>query len=164
MNNQLLLILVGAGLLFMMAPRRGNAKTLIKEFEGFSLVPYVDQSGRRHIGYGHLLEPGEDWESITMGQAEWLLTKDLREAEECIRTMVTVPLNSGARAALTSLIYNIGCGAFGGSTLLRKLNAGDYDGAADEFLRWNKVRGEVSQGLVDRRFIERGVFLGTESV
>lgn len=160
MNNPMMVVLIGLGLLLMMAPRRSNAKALVRRFEGLSLTRYVDASGLPHIGYGHLIQPGEDWQSITTGQAEWLLDQDLAWAVKCVRDSVTAPLTENERAALTSFVYNVGCGAFKDSTLLRLLNAGNDAAAADEFLRWNKAGGEVVQGLVDRRFIERDVFLG----
>ncbi len=160
MNNPMVIILLGLGLLFMVTPRRSDAKSLIRRFEGFSLTRYVDASGKPHIGYGHLIKPGEDYQSITTGQAEWLLQQDMSWAIDCVSRMVRVPLSPGQRAALISFVYNVGCAAFEGSTLLRLLNTGNVEGAADEFLRWNKAGGVVSQGLVDRRFIERDVFLG----
>lgn len=153
-------VLVLGGLVLLMMSNRTDAKALVKRFEGFSLTRYVDESGLDHIGYGHLIKPGEDWQSITTGQAEWLLEADMAWARDCVSRAVKLPLSSNQRAALVSFVFNVGCTAFEGSTLLRLLNAGDTAGAADEFLKWNKVQGEVSQGLVDRRFIERDVFLG----
>ncbi len=164
MNNQALLWLsvLGLAVLLLIRPKRANAKALIKQFEGFSLVPYVDESGLEHIGYGHLMKSGEQFESITRGEAEWLLDADVADAARCVDGLVSsdVYLTPNQRAALISFVYNVGCGAFKSSTLLRLLNAGDLTGAADEFLRWNKAGGAVVQGLVDRRFIERNVFLG----
>src|SRR5690606_4040219 len=63
--------------------------------------------------------------------------------------------------AMVDLAYNIGVGAFQGSTLVRKFNAGDTDGAADEFLRWNRSGGRVLLGLRRRRKADRCLFLGT---
>lgn len=160
MNNPMVLVLLGLGLLFIMSPRRSDAKSLIRRFEGLSLSRYVDASGKEHIGYGHLIKPGEDYTSITPGQAEWLLEQDMRTAVDCVSRLVSVPLSTNQHAALVSFVYNVGCGAFQDSTLLRLLNAGNVTGAADEFLKWNKAAGVVAQGLVDRRFIERDVFLG----
>ena len=76
-----------------------------------------------------------------------------------MRGAVLVPLNDNQLAACTSLAYNIGLAAFRGSTLLRKLNDGDYQGAADQFPVWNKAGGRVVQGLVNRRAAERDLFL-----
>jgi lysozyme len=77
--------------------------------------------------------------------------------------MVTVDVSQGQFDALVSFVYNVGAGAFENSTLLEKLNAGDYRGAFDEFERWNKVtvNGEkiVSSGLVKRRRREQELFL-----
>lgn len=153
-------IVIGVGLLLMMSPKRSDAKTLIRRFEGISLRRYIDASGKPHIGYGHLIKPGEDYQTITTGQAEWLLDQDIRIARKCVNMNVDRKLNSNQLDALTSFVFNIGCGAFQNSTLLKLLNAGDVTGAEDEFLKWNKAGGVVVQGLVDRRFIERDVFKG----
>ncbi len=75
------------------------------------------------------------------------------------RPSVTVPLNQNQFDALVSLTYNIGSGAFNNSTLLKKLNKGDYQGAADQFLVWNKAGGKVMKGLVRRREAEQALFL-----
>jgi hypothetical protein len=73
--------------------------------------------------------------------------------------VVKVPLTQNQFDALVSLVYNIGQTAFSNSTLLKKLNAKDYQGAADQFLRWNKGGGKVMKGLVRRREAERALFL-----
>ncbi|KQD16250.1 lysozyme [Acinetobacter baumannii] len=70
-----------------------------------------------------------------------------------------MPLTQNQFDALVSLAYNIGSGAFKGSTLLKLLNKGDYKGAADQFLVWNKAGGKVMKGLVRRREAERALFL-----
>lgn len=132
---------------------------LIKEHEGLRLkayLPTVDDVWT--IGYGHTrnVYPGM---VITNKQAEEFLKEDLDWVESTIKTHVKVPLNQNQYDALASLIYNIGSGAFAGSTLLKKLNAGDYQGAADQFLVWNKQKGKTLKGLVDRRKRERSLFL-----
>ena len=73
--------------------------------------------------------------------------------------LVTVPLTQGQYDALSCFIFNIGAKKFRGSTLLRKLNDGDYKGAADELLRWTKAGGRELSGLVKRRKAERSLFL-----
>ncbi len=151
-------IIVGAVLLMMMS-KRANAKTLLKEFEGLSLTRYRDDSGFDHIGYGHKLLAGEDWQKISIMGAEQLLAKDMQHAENCVSMLVKVPLNSNQRAALISFVYNIGCGAFKNSTMLGLLNDREYAQAADEFSKWNKVGGKVVMGLVTRRRKEREIFL-----
>lgn len=70
-----------------------------------------------------------------------------------------VYLTANQKAALIDFVYNLGAGAFGSSTLLKKLNAGDYKGAADEFPKWVYAGGRVLGGLVNRRKIERDLFI-----
>jgi lysozyme len=79
---------------------------------------------------------------------------DVRQFEGALKTCVKVPLHQHEYDAFLSLSYNIGSRAFCGSTLVRKLNAGDYEGACREILRWNKSGGRVVQGLVNRREAE----------
>ena len=91
------------------------------------------------------------------------LARTLREVgkyEGAVKGCVKVPLTQGEYDAYVSLAYNIGTGAFCGSTLVKKLNAGDYAGACEEILRWVKQGGRVLQGLVNRRQEERRQCLG----
>ncbi len=137
-----------------------RGKELIKEFEGCILKPYKDAVGLWTIGVGHLIKEGENFGSITIDEAMELLAKDLQWAEACINN-TGVELTQNQFDALCSLVFNIGCGAFQGSTLLRKLKAGEN--AASEFLRWNKAGGVVLKGLTRRREAEMRLFLGEES-
>jgi lysozyme len=73
---------------------------------------------------------------------------------------VRVPVSPNQMAAMVSLAYNIGLANFGASTLLRKVNAGDFSGAADQFIRWNRARGKVMAGLTRRRIAEASLFRG----
>ena len=75
------------------------------------------------------------------------------------RAAARVKLNQNQFDALVSFTYNLGAGALGSSTLLGKLNRGDFEGAADEFPKWNKAGGKVLNGLVKRRAAERSLFL-----
>jgi lysozyme len=101
---------------------------------------------------------------ITVAQAEALLRDDLAWVEDTIDALVKVPITQNQRDALGSLIFNIGRPNFSKSTVLRKLNAGDYRGAADAFLMWNKQRDRktgqmnVLRGLTKRREQERAMF------
>lgn len=136
----------------------------LKEREGFSPTPYWDHKGYS-IGYGHFLRVGENFEAITQDLAEQLLLSDLAWAQNAILDFVIVPLSQNQFNALLSFIYNVGEGGFLDSTLRKKLNAGDYSGAADELLRWNKARDSagnlvVNDGLVARRELERELFIG----
>ncbi len=136
---------------------------LIKQFEGFRDYVYTCVSGNRTIGYGHVIDPKlvaltKASPPITIEKAEQLLKDDVREAENAINSSVKVTLSQGQFDALVSLIYNWGAYNFKISKGLRKLNAGDYSGAAVEF--FGKVKGVVivdgkfSNGLYRRRKAE----------
>ncbi|MBD2023395.1 lysozyme, partial [Leptolyngbya sp. FACHB-711] len=118
--------------------RQINSKglRLLKSFEGLRLEAYLDAVGVWTIGYGTTsgVFPGQ---RITEAQAEEFLRRDLRRFEAAVTDLVTVPLNDDQFSALVSFTYNVGEGAFGGSTLLRLLNQRDYRGAAEQFQRWN---------------------------
>lgn len=137
-----------------------KALDLISGFEGFSAKAYPDADGYS-IGYGHFITASDPYNSssvISESEAWDLLAQDVRGAQACVQNSVTAQLNANQIAALISLVYNIGCGAFQGSTLLKKLNSGDYAGAAAEFSRWTRSQGNVIQALVDRRSQEQQVF------
>ena len=135
-----------------------NALYIIKNFEGFSPTPYKDAGGWS-IGYGHFILPGETFTVIDEAQGNELLKSDVAKASAAVRENVTVPLSQNQFDALVSLVYNIGAGNFAGSTLLRKLNGGDYSGAADQFPGWDRSQGRVLTVLADRRALERDLFL-----
>lgn len=133
---------------------------LIKESEGLRLSTYLDAVGKPTIGYGHLIRPGETFKGpISQQQAEALLRKDLYDTEQGIAKAVRVPITQGQFDALASFVFNLGAGRLRSSTLLRKLNAGDYAGAADQFLLWDKAGGKPLKGLTRRRQAERKLFL-----
>jgi lysozyme len=135
-----------------------NALDVIKNFEGFSATPYRDAQGWS-IGYGHFILPGETFTVIDETQATDLLKNDVAIASAAVRDNVSVPLSQNQFDALVSFVYNIGVGNFRGSTLLKKLNAGDYSGAANEFARWDRSQGEVLAVLEMRRAQERDLFM-----
>ncbi|HED3853074.1 TPA: lysozyme [Enterobacter soli] len=136
---------------------------LIKEFEGCKLTAYQDSVGVWTIGYGWT-QP-VDGKTIRVGMtikqetAERLLKTGLVRYESDVSRLVKVGLTQGQFDALVSFTYNLGARSLSTSTLLRKLNSGDYAGAADEFLRWNKAGGKVLNGLTRRREAERALFL-----
>jgi lysozyme len=134
---------------------------LIKKCEGFRTLPYVCEGGKLTIGYGHVIRPGEEWmkEGITHEQGDEILHKDLSTAEQGVETYITVPLTDAQFGALVSFTFNVGIGALQYSTLRKKLNANNYEGAADELLRWVYAGGHVSKGLQQRREWERELFL-----
>lgn len=133
---------------------------LITTFEGCKLHAYDDGGGVWTIGYGHTrgVSPGM---TITQAQAEQFLHEDLERFESYVEDAVQVDVNDNQFSALVCFCFNVGPGnaGFGGSTLLRKLNAGDYDGAVGQFPVWNKVDGEPWLGLTRRRLAEQALFL-----
>ncbi len=131
---------------------------LIKDFEGLRLNSYRDAVGVWTIGYGHTGTAGPG-QQITNAQATALLREDVATFENAVTRAVRVPITENQFAALVSFTYNVGSGALNSSTLLRRLNAGDTLGAADEFLRWNRAGGQVLAGLTRRRVAERNLFL-----
>jgi lysozyme len=112
---------------------------LIKKWEGLRLVAYLDAANPPvwTIGYGSTVDvaPGM---KITQVQAEERLKKDVHFAENCVNKLVTVPLLQQEFDALVSLVFNIGCGNFRSSTLLRLINEGDDD-AGMEFRKWTRA-------------------------
>lgn len=141
-----------------------DAVKLAEEFEGFSATPYRDSAGVWTIGYGSTRDQlghpvTAHTPAVTRVIAEGLMRRDLTTAATVVSNEVRVPLTEEERAALVSFIYNVGQGNFHASTLLRKLNAGDYEGAADQFARWNQAGGHVLAGLIRRRAAEREEFL-----
>lgn len=137
---------------------------LIKSFEGFSSVPYNDGVGVMTIGYGHALRKMDrHLTKVTEQQATEILKEDISIAVKNVNSLVKVELTQNQFDALVSFAFNVGVGNLKNSTLLKKLNEGDYSGAADEFLRWNKgrVNGVMKEmkGLTRRRVAERTLFL-----
>ena len=136
---------------------------LITSFEGTRFNAYDDGVGVWTIGIGTTVYPNgtkiKKGDKCTQEQALEYLQHDLKSFEKTVNDSVKVPLSQNQFDALVSLSYNIGSGAFKNSTLLKKLNAKDFAGAADQFLRWNKGGGKVLKGLVRRREAERALFL-----
>lgn len=136
---------------------------LIKQWEQLRLVAYKPTPADRWtIGWGHTEDVFQGM-TITKAQAEQFFEMDVQWAEDAVNTLVKVPLTQHQFDALVSFTFNIGAGAFKKSTLLRKLNAKDYKGAAHEMLRWNKQDGKVLQGLVNRRSDEMSYFMQADA-
>jgi len=118
------------------------------------------------IGWGTIEYPDgrsvKKGDRISQAEADKLLTWEVAEKAEGVIKLVTVPLDSDQFSALVSFAYNLGLGNLAKSTLLRKLNASDYGGASQEFLRWTRAAGKVLPGLVRRRQSERNLFLGKD--
>ena len=148
-------------------PRVSKATiNLVKQYEGFRSNSYRDTNGLAVIGYGQSKINGK---RVKMGQyvsrakADAELERELYRIQLLVLSKVRVKLNSNQLGALTSLVYNAGSGILTRSTLIRKLNAGDYAGAAREFPRWNKAhqggRLVPLAGLTKRRLAEQKLFL-----
>ncbi|MGV3621975.1 MAG: glycoside hydrolase family protein [Archangium sp.] len=144
---------------FKGADKLGQAGlNLIKEFEGLRLTAYRDPVGVLTIGYGHTGSDVKPGMTISQQRAEQLLKNDTGWAQKAVRDTVKVPLTQGQFDALTSFTFNLGAGALRSSTLVKKLNAGDYAGAQNEFGRWVHAGGQVLAGLVRRRAAEAKMF------
>jgi GH24 family phage-related lysozyme (muramidase) len=131
---------------------------LIKSFEGFRSQAYRDPVGIWTIGYGHTenVQPGD---MVSRAGAEDLLKADLRKFEAQVRRLVQVPLTSNQFSALVSFTYNVGSSSLARSTLLKLLNQQNYQGAANQFSRWNQAGEQVLPGLIRRRSAEKALFL-----
>lgn len=139
---------------------------LIKSFEGFRANAYPDpKSGGDPwtVGYGTTKFPSgrpvKKGDYVTPAQAEMYLREDVKKFANSVDALVTVPLKQCQYDALVSFVYNLGATNFRKSTLLKKLNAKDYKGAADEFLRWVSPGSSVEAGLRRRRTAERAMFI-----
>lgn len=143
----------------------GAALVGIMAHEGFSPVAYVPVPGDKvTIGYGSTTHadgtPIQRGETITKPQALERARLDLAKFEGAIKSCVKVPLHQHEFEAFVSLEYNIGSRAFCGSTLVRRLNAGDYAGACQAILMWDRFQGRPLAGLTKRRQSEYKQCLG----
>lgn len=129
-----------------------------KSFEGCVLTAYRDLVGVLTIGYGHTGPDVKPGMVINAAQATDLLKKDLEKFVTAANKLIKVEVTQGQFDACVDLMFNIGEGAFGKSTLLKKLNAGDYVGAHDEFVKWCYAGGKVVPGLLRRRQAEQKMF------
>lgn len=139
---------------------------LIKEFEGVRLKSYKCPAGVWTIGVGHtsaagppVVKPGME---ITNAQATKILAQDLVQFEDGVEAAVKVPLTQNQFDALVSFTFNVGLGAFQKSTLLKKLNAGQYDAVPAELMKWTKAGGKELPGLVRRRRAEAALWRGVD--
>lgn len=132
---------------------------LIEQSEGFRSTVYNDTAGIPTIGYGHRLLRGESFPNgITQAQAQAILANDLRTAEAAVQRLVTVPLAQGQFDALVDFAFNLGAARLAASTLLKHLNAGRFDAAAQELLKWDRCAGQENAGLKARRQAEFHLF------
>lgn len=140
-----------------------NLIQLIKQFEGFKAKPYLCPAGIPTIGYGSTMYPGG--RSVTLkdpmiseAQAVIILKDTLSYYVAAVNRGVLVPLNQNQFDALVDFAYNVGVGALQKSTLLKKVNAKDFQGAANEFAKWTQGGGKELPGLVKRRAAEKALF------
>ena len=132
--------------------------TLIEKFEDVKLKAYQDSVGVWTIGYGHTATVYPSM-TITQSEAETLLYGDIQNAQRCVNSVVTVPLDQNEFDALVDFVFNLGCTALRGSTLLRAINLNSFTVAASEFEKWDHANGKVLNGLLTRRVAERDLFL-----
>jgi lysozyme len=159
-----------------------KAIELIKHYESLhdndlstiGLQPKMCPAGIWTAGWGHALcskdgsflkgaadkeEAYAKYPNMTEAQADELLVTDLSVFEKSVNSLVNARINHNEMGALVSFAYNCGSGNLKASTLLKKINAGDFLGAADEFLKWDKSAGKKLKGLTLRRTAERELFL-----
>ena len=130
----------------------------IARFEGFRAVPYRCPAGKLTIGYGHAIQPGEQFSSLTPDEALTLLQQDATREASPLGRALTVDLLPHEADALISLAFNCGGRTIARSTLVRLLNAGEAQEAAHQFGKWNKAGGRESRGLTLRRAAEQRLF------
>ncbi len=165
MFNKKKIYIAFAVLFILLISKKVSALNLIKQFEGLELTAYPDTGNIWTIGFGSTINKDtgqaiKKGDKIDLATAERWLKQDIAEREKKIKALIKVPVTANMMAAMVSLAYNIGTGAFSSSTLLRLLNSGaDKKLVADQFLRWNKVKGQEVKGLTNRRKLERELFL-----
>ncbi len=127
--------------------------------EGRVYDPYKDVAGVWTVCDGHTGTDIIKGKKYTDRECDRLLWNDLQPVKQTVDGLVKVPLNEYLRASLYSFTYNVGSGAFSKSTLLKKLNAGDQEGACEELRRWVYAGGMKFRGLMNRRDMERSMCL-----
>lgn len=133
--------------------------SFIAKNEGTRLKAYKDSAGVWTIGVGHTGKHVHKGMKITNERAIELLRIDVQHAENAVNHYVTKPVTQSQFDALVDFTFNLGAGALHGSTLLHKMNAGDFEGVGKEFKRWVHAGGKIIPGLVSRRKRDRDLFL-----
>lgn len=144
---------------------------IIKHYEQCKLTSYKCPAGIWTIGWGHTGPDVKPGMTISQSRADELLAYDVSDFEVDVKKLVKTFITQCQYDALVSFAFNVGSDidadsiaeGLGDSTLLRKLNAGDFNGAADEFLKWNKAGGQKLRGLTRRRHTERARFKGASA-
>ena len=131
---------------------------LVAEFEGFRSDAYLCPAKVPTLGYG-FTKGVKIGDKITREEADTRLLRELDEFANGVRKIVKVSVTQCQFDALVSFAFNVGVTDLKESTLLKMLNAGDSQGAANQFLRWNKAGGKVLPGLTRRRQAEKDLFL-----
>jgi|WetSurMetagenome_2_1015567.scaffolds.fasta_scaffold370175_2 lysozyme len=135
-----------------------NCINLIKRFEGFTSKAYKCPAGKLTIGYGET-ENVINGQVVTEEMADKKLRDRVNELSKKISSILEVSLNQNQFDAIVSLAFNIGLTAFACSTLFYHLNLGEFDVAARQFSMWDKIKGKICEGLVNRRNAEKELFL-----
>jgi lysozyme len=147
---------------------------LVKSFESClqaagpgTFKPYICPAGVLTIGWGHTNHHGRSFDAgsiWTQEECDAAFLEDMHHFEQRVRNLVKVQLDQDQFDALVSFAYNCGEGNLRASTLLKKVNAGEFESAAHEFHKWNKGNGKVLAGLVRRRGCEALLFQGIPDV
>ena len=148
---------------------------MIKHHEGVRTKPYQCPALLWTVGVGHVIDPmhgrlkleerknlpiPDGWNrTLSMEEVDDILKKDLARFEQGVSRLCPGPLTQGQFDALVSFSFNVGLGNLQKSTIRMKVNRGDFEGAAEGFLDWNKAGGKVLKGLTNRRNDEKALFL-----
>ena len=152
------------------------AKAMIKHHEGVRMRPYRCPALLWTVGVGHVIDPThiavkfderrnlpipEGWDrQLTMGEVDTLLSQDLARFERGVARLCPSAVNHQGRFdALVSFAFNVGLGNLQRSSLRMKHNRGNFEEAANEFMKWSKAGGKVLKGLVNRRLDEQRLYL-----
>jgi len=139
-----------------------NGLHLTEQFEGCKFTSYPDPATGGDpwtIGYGHTGSDVYPNMTITQQQAEELLMKDVQKASQAVNSKVHTDITQDEFDALVDFVFNVGAGNFAGSTLLKKINEGDMEGASHEFEKWDMAAGKHMAGLLKRRHAEAQEFI-----
>lgn len=141
-----------------------KAIKMIRHHEGVRVKPYQDAIGLWTVGVGHLIGDGktlpDEWNrTLTMGEVDEILRKDLARFEAGVERLCPSGLTQPRFDALVSISFNFGLGNLQRSSIRMKHNRGEFEDAADSFLLYNKAGGKIFKGLVNRRNDERSLYL-----
>ena len=136
-----------------------SGEALTERFESCRLVAYLDSKGIPTIGWGHTAGVSMG-DTCTQEQADLWLMQDTQTAVNDVNRLVNTPLTQNEFDALCDFVYNVGGGNFAESTMLKLINAGNLEAAAEEFTRWDHAGGVIVAGLLRRRVAEQQEFTG----